>query len=156
MQIKKTRRLAVLAAAAMCTAGVAFAGPPVYVTFKNLGAQTVAYEIVTNNEASTYANSTPSPRATVGAQETNVYKVQSRISADAHAAIVRYTTGRKTCVFNTTFLNLISGSFLLRGNSAKVPRWNKSASSGGGAICTATITSQNFADYSWAVEFTMR
>ena len=39
MKIKQTMLSAALAAATMCAAGAAFAGPPVTVTFKNLSTQ---------------------------------------------------------------------------------------------------------------------
>jgi len=55
MKIKKTMLAAALAATTMCAASAAFAGPPVTVTFKNLGTQGATYKIETK--------STPLPRA---------------------------------------------------------------------------------------------
>jgi len=156
MKIKKTMLAAALAATAMCAAGAAFAGPPVNVTFKNLGTQNATYKIETKNEVSTNVDASPKPATTVRPQETNTYRVQSPISPDVNAATVRYTMGNKTCVFNTTFVNTISGGGLLPGGPTKIPKWTKTATASGGAICTATITSQNLSNYSWAVEFTMK
>jgi hypothetical protein len=156
MKIKQTMLSAALAAATMCAAGAAFAGPPVQVTFKNLGAQEATYKIVTNNEVSTNANASPKPATTVPAQGTNTYTVQNPVSPDANATTVRYTMGSKTCVFGTTFVNQISGGVLLPGGPTKIPKWNKTATASGGAVCTATIKSQNLSNYSWTVEFTMK
>ncbi|WJV53418.1 hypothetical protein PCO85_20020 [Prodigiosinella aquatilis] len=156
MKIKQTILSATLAAATMCTAGAAFAGPPVQITFKNLGTQEATYKIVTNNEVSTNVNASPKPAKTVAPQGTNTYTVQNPISPDANVAIVRYTMGRKTCVFGTTFVNQIIGGGLLPGGPTKVPKWNKTATASGGAVCNATIRSQNLSNYSWTVEFTMK
>jgi hypothetical protein len=46
----------------------AVAGPPVTVTFKNLGTQTATYTPITNNEAITKANASPTPQASVTAK----------------------------------------------------------------------------------------
>ncbi|MGL6160761.1 hypothetical protein [Microbulbifer sp.] len=37
-----------------------------------------------------------------------------------------------------------------------IPQWNKTADGGGGAICTANITSTNISTHAWSVEFTMK
>lgn len=156
MKIKKNMLSAALAATTMLAAGAAFAGPPVTVTFKNLGTQPATYTIVTHNEFSTNASASPRPQAIVKPQGYNKYTVQNIISPDANTATVRYTIGSKTCVFGTTFINQISGGALLPGGPTKIPKWNKTAIASGGAVCTATIKSQNFSNYSWAVEFTMK
>ncbi|UYA62042.1 hypothetical protein U1R68_02655 [Pectobacterium colocasium] len=138
-------------------AGTAYAGPPVTVTFKNLSNETATYKIVTNNEVSTNASASPKPATTVPAKGSDIYRVQNVISPDANAAIVRYTIGSKTCVFGTTFVNtIIPGGIFNPGAPNKVPKWNKSAEGSGGAVCTATITSQSLSTYAWNVEFTMK
>nr|UKE85107.1 hypothetical protein KXZ65_08580 [Pectobacterium sp. PL152] len=91
----------------MFAAGAAYAGPPVTVTFKNLGNETATYKVITNNEVSTNASASPKPATTVPAKGSDIYRVQNVISPDANAAIVRYTMGSKTCVFGTTFVNTI-------------------------------------------------
>lgn len=139
-----------LATLGMVATGTALAGPPVAVTFKNLGTSAATYRIVTNNEASTYSNATPKPLSTVQAANSDIYTVTSTISPDANFANVRYAIGSKQCVFSTIFLNAI------KPGGGKVPQWNKTATGSGGAICTATITSINFATYAWAVTFTMK
>ncbi|UFH50619.1 hypothetical protein [Pseudomonas sp. KNUC1026] len=114
MKIRKNMMMAALAAATMCAAGAAFAGPPVEVTFKNLGTQKATYQVITQNEALTYAHATGRPKTELGAGETDKYYVQIPINPDANAANVRYTMGNKTCVFMTTFVNQVApgGCFL--------------------------------------------
>ncbi|WP_391529364.1 hypothetical protein [Photorhabdus akhurstii] len=144
--------LALFATASLTAAGIAYAGPPVTVTFKHLGASGSAdavYTIVTNNEVSTYVNATPKPSASVRQGESDFYKVESPISPDGNYAIVRYKIGNKTCVFSTTFLNTYV-------NGVKIPKWNKGATPSGGAVCNASITYTNFLTYAWSVEFTMK
>lgn len=133
-----------------CATGLAHAGPPVQVTFKNLGTQPANYEVTSSNEASTYNNATPKPDSEVAPQMADAYKVQSLISPDSNWAQVRYTVDRKTCVFSTTYVNQLIGG------GSKVPKWSKTATPSGGAVCTATITSQNLSNHSWTVEFTMK
>ena len=116
----------------------------------------MTYKVVTNNEVSTNTNASPKPKTTVQPQGADTYVVQNIISPDANAATVRYTIGSKTCVFGTTFVNQISGGALLPGGPTKIPKWNKTATASGGAVCTATIKSQNLSNYSWTVEFTMK
>ncbi|MFP1842810.1 hypothetical protein [Lonsdalea quercina] len=153
--IKKIATIA-LVATTFCTAGAAFAGPPVTVTFKNLGTQEATFKMVTTNEFSSYGNSTPKPKTTVLPQSTDIFIVQSKIIADANAAIIRYTMGSKTCEFSTTFLNQFIGGGLIPGARSKVPKWSKNAISSNGAICTATLKYQSVIDFSWAAEFTMK
>lgn len=145
--------LALLTAAALSTAGVAYAGPPVAVTFKHVGAAgapAAVYTIITANETSTYANASPKPATNVDQGASNTYSVQSLISPDVNFANVRYKMGSKECVFTTTYVNqLVSGG-------VKVPVWNKTATPSGGAVCTANITSTNISTHAWSVEFTMR
>ncbi|MCT8341471.1 MULTISPECIES: hypothetical protein [Photorhabdus] len=144
--------LALFATASLTAAGVAYAGPPVTVTFKHLGVSGSAdavYTIITNNESGTYVNATPKPSSSVGPGEVNSYQVQSPISPDANYAMVRYKIGFKTCEFMTTFVNTYV-------NGVKIPKWNKGATSGSGAVCNATITYTNYLTYAWSVEFTMK
>lgn len=137
--------------ASLFAASSAFAGPPVTVSFKNVGTTTAAtYKIITANETSTYVNASPKPAATVAAGQTNTYVVTSLLSPDVNFANVRYRIGTKECVFGTTFVNA------LQPGGAKIPTWNKTATASGGAICTATITSINLATYAWTVSFTMK
>lgn len=139
-----------LAAASLSFAGMAHAGPPVEVTFKNLGTEPALYKVETTNEASTYQYASPKPRSALDAGETERYSVQRTLSPDVNAAQVRYTMGRKTCAFGTTYVNTPGAGGII------VPKWNKAATPSGGATCTATITSINAADRSWRVEFTMK
>ncbi|NVZ99675.1 hypothetical protein [Pseudomonas gingeri] len=141
--------ISVLALATL-TAGSAFAGPPVAVTFKNLGTTDAAYTIITGNEASTNVNAVPKPVATVRAGGADTYTVQSNISPNANYANLRYTMGGKTCTFLATYVGTLGplGSI--------IPKWNNTATPSGGAVCTAKVTSTNISTYSWTVEFTMK
>lgn len=141
MNIKKNMLSVVAVAMAMGVAGAAYAGPPVTITFKNQGTQPATYSVITGNEVSTNVNASPKPRASIQPQSADTYSVRSLINPDASVASVRYTMGSKTCTFNTTFINQISGGILLPGGPTKIPRWNKTATASGGAICMATITS---------------
>lgn len=138
-----------LAAASLSFAGMAHAGPPVEVTFKNLGTEPALYKVETTNEASTYQNASPKPQTSVSVGSSNSYRVQNIISPNANAAIVRYTMGRKICVFGTTYVNVPSGG-------VTVPKWNKTATPSGGATCTANITYFDAHSHAWRVEFTMK
>ena len=140
-----------LAATSIFAATAAIAGPPVTVTFKNNNTTTDAtYRIVTTNESSTYANASPKPATTVSKLGSNSYAVTSLISPDVNYANVRYKIGSKECVFGTTFVNA------LQPGGYKIPKWNKTATASGGAICTATITSTNLTTYAWTVDFVMK
>jgi hypothetical protein len=134
------------------SATVAFAGPVVTVTFKNNNTTTNAtYSKVTSNEISTYANASPKPSTTVSKLGgTDFYNVQSPLSPDVNYANVRYKIGSKQCVFGTTFVNQIQSGGI------KIPKWTKTATASGGAVCTATITSTNLSTYAWTVEFVMK
>lgn len=102
--------LALLMATALSTAGMAYAGPPVTVTFKHVGSTGSAaatYSTVTSNETSTYANATPKPATNVTAGSTNTYTVQSTISPDTNYAVARYKISSKTCIFSTTYVNTL-------------------------------------------------
>ncbi|MFP1922562.1 hypothetical protein [Lonsdalea quercina] len=156
--MKNIKKLAyaALAVTTLCTTGAAFAGPAVTVLFKNLGTQDATYKMVTANEYSSYASSTPKPSTTIRSQKADTFVVQNNVTADANAATARYTMGSKTCVFGTTFLNQVVGGGLFSGGIAKAPKWTKTATASNGAICTATIKSQNPIDFSWTVEFTMK
>ncbi|MGM3226080.1 hypothetical protein [Dickeya zeae] len=156
MLSKKNILGAAMTAVMMSAAGAAYAGPAVTITFKNLGNETATYKPITNNEISTNAIASPKPLSQIAAQDLNVYRVQNTISPDANAAVVRYTIGGKTCVFSTTFINTIVPGSALTGKILKSPKWTKNAEASGGAVCNATITSQNFSTYAWSVEFTMK
>ncbi len=45
---------------------------------------------------------------------------------------------------------------LLGTGGVKVPKWNRTANSEGGAVCTATSRATNLSTYAWAAEFTMK
>jgi hypothetical protein len=137
-------------AVSMLMAGSALAGPPVAVTFKNLGTADATYKIVTSNEATTNVNSTPKPATTVPAGGTDFYTIQSNLSPDANYANLRYTIGGKTCTFLATYVG-VPGQL-----GSTVPKWNNTATPSGGAVCTAKVTSTNISTYAWAVEFTMK
>lgn len=145
-----------MTAVMMSAAGAAYAGPAVTITFKNLGSEIATYKPITTNEVSTNAIASPKPDSTVDAQSFDTYIVQNMISPDANAAVVRYTVGRKTCVFSTTFINTIVPGSALTGKILKSPKWTKNAEASGGAVCNATITSQSLSTYAWSVEFTMK
>ncbi|MFE8045728.1 hypothetical protein [Brenneria goodwinii] len=153
MRIKKSI-LATITVASLFTAGAAYAGP-VTITFKNLGTAPAKYAPVTNNEVNTSILASPTPLASVSAKGTSTYTVQNLITTDANAAAVRYTIGKKTCVFGTTFVNEVIPGGLFSGTIPKVPKWNKTATASGGATCKATITSTSITG-AWAVEFTMK
>ncbi len=96
----------------MSTAGAVYAGPPVTVTFKNLGDEAANYMIVTVNESSTYATASPKPASIVNPSNSDTYRVQSNVSANGNAALVRYRMGNrplggKECTFSTTYVNMI-------------------------------------------------
>ncbi|QDX31751.1 hypothetical protein [Dickeya poaceiphila] len=155
--LSKTKILGtVIAAAMMFTAQAAYAGPAVSITFKNLSNEIATYKPLTNNEISTDAIASPKPDTTVSSQGFDNYRVQNMLSPDVNAAVVRYTIGRKTCVFSTTFVNTVIPGGLFTGTIAKVPKWTKNAEASDGAVCNATITSQNLSTYAWSVEFTMK
>ncbi|MCX7078897.1 MAG: hypothetical protein NTV76_06045 [Pseudomonas sp.] len=142
--------LVALTIAALTVTGSALAGPPVTVTFKNVGSTNAIYKVVTNNEASTHINANPKPDTPVKSGEIDTYIVQSHISPDANYANVRYTMGGKICTFLATFV--ASPGPL----GSKIPKWRNTATPGGGATCTAKSTSLNATTYAWSVEFTMK
>jgi hypothetical protein len=98
------------------------------------GSTTATYSTTNSNETSTYTNASPKPKTEVEAGneveagKSDSYKVQSNISPDANYAIVRYSIGSKTCVFNTNYVNTLNAS------GVKVPKWDKSATASGGAL----------------------
>ncbi|RMQ42213.1 hypothetical protein ALQ04_01090 [Pseudomonas cichorii] len=142
--------LSSVAFTAMTVAATAHAGPPVTVTFKNLGTAPAEYKVVTTNESSTKLNAKSPIAPVVEAGASNTYVVQSTISPDAGYASVRYAIGNKVCVFSTTFTNIISTG------GVKVPKWTRTATPSGGAVCTATSGVTNLSTYAWAAEFTMK
>jgi hypothetical protein len=150
LKIKKLWGASVVAIMSLGVCGSALAGPPVAITVKNLDSTLAAtYQIITSNEITTNANATPKPAVTIPALAQDTYSVQSTISPLANYASLRYKLGSKTCVFYTSYTVTYVGG-------VAQPQWNKSATPSNGAICTATITSINVADYSWAVTFTIK
>lgn len=147
--MKNFNVLAPIALALAVASGVALAGPPVDVTFKNISAETVVYQAVGANGVSTQINAQPRPSAEVVAGAISRYTVQSNISPDANYAVVTYRAGSKVCKFTTTYLKGVQ-------NGVRVPKWNKSTTAEGGARCEVKITTVNYATHAWAVEFTMR
>ncbi|MDR6712726.1 hypothetical protein J2W83_002327 [Pseudomonas hunanensis] len=145
----KTPSMILIATVSLLAAGMAQAGPPVEATFRNLGAEKAALKLVTSNESSSYQIASAKPDQEVKPGASTLMRVQRIISPDVNAAMVRYTIGRKTCAFGTTF------QMRTLANGLKQPQWTKTATPSGGATCTANITSMA-ADYSWKVEFTMR
>lgn len=139
-----------LALAILTAAATAQAGPPVTVTFKNLGTEAAVYTVVTSNEISTQRNarSPIRPKVDVGASDS--YIVQSTISPDTGYATVRYVMGVKACVFSTTFSKTPAAG------GVRVPKWTKTATPSGGAVCTATSRVTNLSNHAWAAEFTMK
>jgi hypothetical protein len=138
-----------LALAALTLSAVAQAGPPVQVTFKNMGSEAATYSPSGRNEMGTHTNASPAPAMIVNPLEVVNFNVQSKISPDSNYAAVRYRMGRKECQFTTTFTNVPS-----RGG-VKVPRWKESAVASGGAICNARRLSTDYSNYGWSVEFSM-
>lgn len=148
----KTNHIALtfLALATLGATVTAQAGPPVTVTFKNLGTEQADYTVVTRNESSTQMNARSPIRPMVEPGEFDTYHVQSTLSPDTSYASVRYVMGSKVCVFSTTFMKLPGAG------GAKIPKWNRTAASEGGAVCTATSRATNLSTYAWAAEFTMK
>ncbi|KPX59731.1 hypothetical protein ALP66_00343 [Pseudomonas amygdali pv. photiniae] len=142
--------LASLAFATLCTSVTAQAGPAVTVTFKNLGSEVAEYKPVTRNEISARLNAKSPINSAVPPGGSDTYSMQSTLSPDTSYASVRYVMGSKVCVFSTTFIKLPGAG------GAKVPKWNKTANSEGGAVCTATSRATNLSTYAWAAEFTMK
>lgn len=139
-----------LALAFMFATSTAMAGPSVTIVVKNQSMQDITYSITDSNETTTYANASPKPKATILAGESNTYIVTSTISPDVNYAYVRYQTGFKTCIFKTTYVNM------LQPRGGKIPQWNKDATGLNGATCAATITSTNPSSHGWVVEFVMK
>lgn len=147
--MKSLNVLMPIALALVVVSGVAQAGPPVDVTFKNSSAEKVSYHAVGQNGLSTQMNARPRPVSEVEAGAISSYRVQSNISPDANYAVVTYRAGSKACTFTTTYLKGVQ-------NGVRVPKWNKSTTAEGGARCEVKITTVNYATHAWAVEFTMR
>ncbi len=88
--------------------------------------------------------------------QANSYTVQNPAFPDITTASLRYTIGNKACHFTTSYLNRIVPGGLFNGTVNKAPKWDKKAVGSGGAACEATITSTNFSNHSWDIEFTMK
>ncbi|WP_216356354.1 hypothetical protein [Janthinobacterium sp. GW458P] len=151
--MKFSKRLlgGVLISLGMSAPVVAFAGPQVLVTVKNLNATEQAVQwIATNNEISTQANASPTPAPKIPALEQNSFRVQSNLTPIVNYASLIYTMGRKQCQFHTAY------TFATGSNGVQTPQWSKVATPSGGAVCTATITSTDMSTHAWAVTFTMK
>lgn len=142
--------LSFLALATLGATVTAQAGPPVTVTFKNLGTERAEYSPLNRNEQSTQMNARTPISPIVEAGDSTRYIVQSSLSPDTSYASVRYVMGSKACVFSTTFVKLPGAG------GAKIPKWNRTATPEGGAICTATSRATNLSTYAWEAEFTMK
>lgn len=136
------------ATAVMLAAAPALAGPPVEVTFRNLGTESVKLQLTNTNETSTYQIANPKPHHEVKPGESIRFTVQRLVSPDTNGAMLRYSQGRKSCAFSTTFVMMMSGGI-------KQPKWNKTATPAGGATCTA-VNSGFSSNYAWKAEFTMK
>lgn len=137
-------------AAALSAPGAAFA-VDVEITFENKHAtRNATYSHTTAIENNTYANANPKPLATVSPGASDVYTVGNPLTPLVTSAQVVYTindtSSTKKCVFHTSFTLPSSG----------IPNWTKSATTSGGAVCTATITYTNPNTYNWQVTFTMK
>jgi hypothetical protein len=128
----------------------AIAGPPVTVTFKNLGTQTATYTPISNNEFITKLNATPPPQTTVLANTFETYTIQSPTSPNYNHANLQYKMGAKKCVYVSTFATTPGPG------GSKIPKWNNTATPSGGATCTTRVTNTNPSTYAWSVEITMR
>lgn len=149
MNIRKAT-LALLAAGSLAISVTAYAGPPVNITFKHLGASNAPkaeYTIISQNESLTYAYASPKPDDTVSPGSSDNYTVTNTLSPTINMAAVRYRMGSKSCEFYTAYLP---------GVGSMPPTWSKQARPRGGARCQANITRTNFNDHSWNIEFTMR
>lgn len=144
----KTFTRTLCGAAALLAASTALAGPPVEVTFRNLGTEPVKLQLTNANETSTYQIAVPTPAQEVQPGSSITFRVQRLVSPDTNGAMLRYSVGRKVCAFSTTFVMMMSGG-------VKQPKWNKTATPTGGATCTA-VNSGFSANYSWRAEFTMK
>ena len=145
----KKKSQVLMASGSLLMAGMVQAGPKVDVTVKNQGAETMVLKLVTSNESCTYQIAVPRPAQEMAPGTVSTFGVQRVVSPDVNAAMVRYTMGRKTCAFGTTFqMRLMPGGI-------KKPEWTKTATPSGGATCTANITGTS-TDNSWRVEFTMK
>lgn len=128
----------------------AVAGPPVTVTFKNLGTQIATYTPITNNEAITKANASPAPQTSVTANGSDTYDIQSQISPNYNHANLRYQIGNKECIYLATFVT--TPGF----GASKIPKWRNTATPSGGATCTIKVTKTNPSTYAWSVVITMK
>lgn len=142
--------LALLAAGSLTISAAAYAGPPVNITFKHLGASSAPnaeYTIISQNESLTYAYASPKPASEVEPGGLDTYTVTNTLSPTINMAAVRYRMGGKSCEFYTAYVP---------GVGSMPPTWSRNARPSGGAICQANITRTNFIDHSWDIEFTMR
>ncbi|MBT2788949.1 MULTISPECIES: hypothetical protein [unclassified Halomonas] len=149
MKIRKIT-LALLSAGLLAISVTAYAGPPVNITFKHLGASSeldAEYTIISQNESLTYAYASPKPASEVEPGGLDEYTVTNTLSPTINMAAVRYRMGSKSCEFYTAYVP---------GVGSMPPTWSKRARSSGGARCQANITRTNFNDHSWDIDFTMR
>jgi len=130
--------------------GPVVAGPPVTVTFMNLGTQTATYTPISNNEAITKLNASPTPQESVIANDSDTYTIQSRMFPGHNHANLRYQMGRKKCIYLATFVETVGPG------ATKIPKWNNTATPSGGATCTIKVTRTNPSSYAWSVAITMK
>ena len=130
--------------------GPVVAGPPVTVTFMNLGTQTATYTPISNNEAITKLNASPTPQESVIANDSDTYTIQSRMFPGHNHANLRYQMGRKKCIYLATFVETVGPG------ATKIPKWNNTATPSGGATCTIKVTRTNPSSYAWSVVITMK
>ncbi|RMS10851.1 hypothetical protein ALP72_03284 [Pseudomonas coronafaciens pv. coronafaciens] len=139
-----------IALATLFSIVAAHAGPPVTVVFKNLGTEVAEYKSVTRNEMSAKQNARSPIESNVRPGGLDTYSIQSKISPDTNYASVRYVMGSKACAFSTTFIKAQGAG------GVKLPKWNRTATPEGGAICTATSRVTSLSTYAWTAEFTMK
>jgi len=74
------------ATAVMLAAAPALAGPPVEVTFRNLGTESVKLQLTNANETSTYQIARPAPLQEVQPGSSITFSVQRLVSPDTNGA----------------------------------------------------------------------
>lgn len=128
--------------------GAVQAGPEVTVTFKNNGSEVAVLDAVGSTTLG-YTSSSPEPKASVGAGETDVYKMSGKALPNSTTVVLVYKIGTKSCRFNTSYSTSPS-------LSNPVPKWDKRETASSGARCEAKITSINQSTHAWTAEFSMR
>ena len=146
----KNKVNAVLLFSTLVTVGTVSAGPQVTVNFKNETDENAVYvRGSSSNEQTTYSNASPKPDAVAAGASTS-FNVRPSGASPISYATVRYQAGFKTCQFTTSYLMSSTPGGI------RTPKWNRSAVSGGGARCDVTVTSVNYSNHNWVVNFIMR